>query len=541
MTQIESTLHHPTTYRLYELRVTTTVQRTSLSHINNKDRSSGKRLSTGVGYTSNGVNTVLAEMTSNDAHGDTSLGTVDIEDQASSPEATSPQQAPLQPYSGLSALLQAATSQLSDLADVAANISPSPPVVADRAVRAHTFPDKLMALCTDPGNSNSITFLPDGKFFAIRRSAFLRKIDTHFDGVITNFDEFLDLAENWGFSVIVDNGIAILRHPLFVAGDYNKCARIQYGESPEAVRMHALPDRARVVVSEDCFQSPKRRLSPGHLARRDFASAISARQKVHECGDGHGIDPAHLPSMERKTSTGTESEISVTTSGATEEDNIRSLALAITTDKLKIKTNHDNDNDPIHLVETAVTAATHEIVADAITSLLRDEGHSKETFFKHEKELSRSSIPGVIPVCKQIFSPSSSNEATKQTNSAPKKSFTKSSPPSRVVTNGSNTVETDGNSKPDAVQLENDSSLRPKPSTALRENTPSLKADVTPPMIQETPRIGGGISPGRDLPAQVLQSNCIASPLSTTPIAASLDTKIKNAPSSSASSSAVAM
>ena len=370
--------------------------RTWITYICNKDPSFGKTFNKSRGPSKQWSKTVLAEMMSNDAHGDTSLGTVDNEDQVSTPEATSPLLAPLQPYSGLSALIQAATSQLSDLADIAANISLAPPVVTDRTVHSPTFPDKLMTLCMDPGNSNSITFLPDGKFFAIRRSTFQHKIDIHFEGAISDFDGFLDLAENWGFSVIVDNGIAILRHPFFVAGDYHKCARIQYGESPEAVRMHALPDRARVVVSEDCFQSPKRRLSPGHLARRDFASAISARQKVHECGDGIGNDPANLPAMERKTSTGTESEMSVTTAAASEEDNIRSLALAITTDKLHIKTNHDNDNEPIHLVDTAVTAATHEIVADAITSLLRDEGHSKETFLKHEKELSRSSIPGVI-------------------------------------------------------------------------------------------------------------------------------------------------
>ena len=477
-------------------------------------------------------------MTINDEHGDTSLGTV--EDQASSPEATSPQQAPLQPYSGLSALIRAATSQLSDLAEVAANLCLSPPVVGDKADRYQNFPDKLMTLCTDPGNSNSITFLPDGKFFAIRRSTFQSKLDTHFNGDVANFDEFLDLAENWGFSAIVDNGIAILRHPCFVAGDYEKCARIRYGESPEEVRMHALPDRARSVVNEDCFQSPKRRLSQGHLARRDSVNSVSARQKVHESSDV-GNDPAHLASIERKSSTGAESEISAATAIVTEEDNIRSVALAITTEKLKIKTNHDNDYDPTHLVETAVTAATHEIVTDAITSLLRDESHSKETFLKHEKELSRSSIPGVIPVCKQIFSPASSNEVTLHTDSPHIKSFTKTSPPSRVVTNGSNIVETNANSKPAARDLRNDTSKRPVPCPHRQDNMPGFRADATPPIIQEPPSSSGDLSPVHDLPAQVLQPNCNALLPSTAPLVGTSDKKIMTTSPSSASLSAVAM
>jgi len=488
-----------------------------------------------------GVNTMLTEtMTTNDAHGDNSSGTADMEDQASSPEARSPQQAPLPPYSGLSALIQAATAQLSDLTDVAASRSTTnsssltPPEVSERGIRPQTFPDKLMTLCTDPGNSNSITFLPDGKFFAIRRSTFQQKLDAKFDGVVTNFDEFLDLAENWGFSAIIDNGIAILRHPCFVAGDYEKCARIRYGESPESVRMHALPDRARVVVNEDCFQSPKRRLSPGHLARRDSVSSVSSRHKVNESNEIDN-DPTNFTSVERKVSAGAESELSAAT--ATEEDNIRSMALAITTEKLKIKSNHEGEQDPEHLVETAVTSATHEIVADAITTLLRDEGHSKETFLKHEKELSRSSIPGVIPVCKQIFSPSSSNAASTTTQDGPTKSFAKTAPPSRVVTNGSTMVEVNGNSKPAAHQLHNDSSKRPASAPPTQGMPSSFEAEMTPPIIQVLPG-SGGVSPVHELPAQIIQPACNTALPSS---ASSAEPRIKTPSSTEASSSAVAM
>lgn len=473
------------------------------------------------------------KMTRNDAHGENSSGTVDMEDQASSPEASSPQQAPLPPYSGLSALIQAATAQLSDFTDEAVSkgtttSSLMPPVVSERAIRPQTFPDKLMTLCTDPGNSNSITFLPDGKFFAIRRNTFQQKLDANFDGVVNSFDEFLDLAENWGFSAIIDNGIAILRHPCFEAGDYEKCARIRYGESPESVRMHALPDRARIVVNEECVQSPKRRLSPGHLARRDSVSSVSSRQKVNESND-IGNDPTHSASNERKTSAGAESELSAAT--ATEEDNIRSMALAITTEKLKIKCNHEGEQDPEHLVETAVTSATHEIVTDAITTLLRDEGHSKETFLKHEKELSRSSIPGVIPVCKQIFSTSSSKAASKTTQECPTKSIAKSSLPSRVVTNGSTMAEANGNTKSAAHQMHNnDSSRRP---TSAQPTQGMMSSSNT-----EEPPVSGGDSPVHELPEQVLQPACSTSlPSSESPA----DPRIKATSATAASSSAVAM
>lgn len=101
---------------------------------------------------------------------------------------------------------------------------------------------------------------------------------------------------------------------------------------------------------------------------------------------------------------------------AMDEDSVRSVAKAIAADKISMHGGREASSTSQQssqqqkqakedgLVETAVTSATQEIVSEAIESLLRDEGHSKETFLKHEKELSRSSIPGVVPVCKQLFS-----------------------------------------------------------------------------------------------------------------------------------------
>ena len=56
------------------------------------------------------------------------------------------------------------------------------------------------------------------------------------------------------------------------------------------------------------------------------------------------------------------------------------------------------------LVDGAVEAATHTIVTDAIETLLFDEVHTRQTYKKHEKELSVSSLPGVVPISKQLFS-----------------------------------------------------------------------------------------------------------------------------------------
>jgi hypothetical protein len=56
-----------------------------------------------------------------------------------------------------------------------------------------------------------------------------------------------------------------------------------------------------------------------------------------------------------------------------------------------------------------VDNATHNIVTDAIETLLFDESHTRATYLKHEKELSTSSLPGVVPISKQLFSPSTSD------------------------------------------------------------------------------------------------------------------------------------
>ena len=107
-------------------------------------------------------------------------------------------------------------------------------------------------------------------------------------------------------------------------------------------------------------------------------------------------------------------------------DDFRSMALAITTEKLNLKCDSERKGDEENstpLIERALESTTHTIVTDAIESLLRDEGHTKETYLKHEKELSRSSLPGIVPLSKQLFSPK--DEVTNDEN--------KEAPPEEVT------------------------------------------------------------------------------------------------------------
>jgi hypothetical protein len=345
--------------------------------------------------------------------------------------------------SGLSALIQAATSQLGQLTDLASDprhrggdrqfytISSkhedgassdggerldaptrTPTMIPERDHRKQSFPELLMTLAMDPVNINVITFLPDGKFFVVRSKEFSEEIMVnYFD--ITTFEDFLELSHNWGFSRILQNlnctDIEVFRHPQFVKGEWDKCGNIKVGASPTELRVSALPDRARIeyTLSDDSAASgssavSKRRLSPGFLARCESeSSGTSQKQRIK---DNHDESPQlALQISESKVDSEAEDMCS-----RSRTDDVRSIALAITTEKLNLKCDAERKDDEENctpLIERAVESATHTIVTDAIESLLRDECHTKETYLKHEKELSRSSLPGVVPLSKQLFSP----------------------------------------------------------------------------------------------------------------------------------------
>jgi hypothetical protein len=211
-------------------------------------------------------------------------------------------------------------------------------------------------------------------------------------------------------------------------------------------------------------QQPKRRLSPGFLHQQEQEHNNGSSSKVQvvvtstDTSSGsigaNNDHPRSTTKNERKVSSGGESEYTSTTTteeslssttgttslpdmaaavdhdetndnsvtatatttehpspaaDGTNNNSIRSMALSIATEKLQIlssSSSQQNGTSSHHhrsLVDTAVTSCTYEIVTSAIECLLQDKKHSQIVYNKHEKELSRSSLPGLVPVCKQIF------------------------------------------------------------------------------------------------------------------------------------------
>ena len=220
--------------------------------------------------------------------------------------------------SGLSALIQAATSQFGNLVDDTAASShqdntqsdpytgvttddgassdggerqddtgkhtQTPVIVSEPDPMRHTFPELLMTLAIDPRNSDVIAFLPDGKFFALRVKDFTENVMKEFFSVST-FEEFLDLTNEWGFTKLLqdanETGIEVFRHPQFVRGDFVKCKGMKFGENPTTARVSALPEAARIdfTVSEESTVS-KRRLSPGFMKRRESESSTTMKRRL---------------------------------------------------------------------------------------------------------------------------------------------------------------------------------------------------------------------------------------------------------------------
>ena len=322
-------------------------------------------------------------------------------------------------------------------------------VASTTEARQQTFPEILMTVLEDSANANVATFLPDGQFFALRRKEFSETsmMSTYF--AAASFGEFLEKIHNWGFFRIIDHrtaaaaaasagdtedppdyssGIEIFRHPMFAKGDWERCSRICFGESPTDVRLSALPDRARIeytLSDESTLNASKRRLSPSHTRRASesslskqrlsstdihdvFDAAISKSESAETTStDASAKNTACTPSHHRPdAATTTENNVSSSPSLSVSkmEEDLRSLALAITTEKLDLKTDVDDDGDAsTPLIQKAVENATCTIVTDAIETLLRDEDHTRETYLKHERELSKSSLPGIVPISKQLF------------------------------------------------------------------------------------------------------------------------------------------
>ena len=310
--------------------------------------------------------------------------------------------------------------------------------------RKHSFPELIMTLAGKAANRDTIAFLPDGKFLAIRSQDFTDNVMGDYFAVST-FEEFIELANDWGFSRVVpllqshqnishENSshttpvadIEVFHHPHFVQGDWEKCTKIKFGESPQHARLHALPERTRIDLSAmEAASGPiKRRLSPGHLRRRaSEASAVSPQKLkldksliVSDADDTAGDDAPSPPPLVkcRSDSAGAESHNSTRQESRQSDDN-RSTALTIATERLHLK----DWDDPTWtgLIDRAVDSVTKTIVVDAIETLLNDEEHSRTIYRRHEGELSKSNLPGVTPISKQLFAEEDTRMATGTTTS----------------------------------------------------------------------------------------------------------------------------
>lgn len=417
-------------------------------------------------------------------------------------------------YSGLSALIQAATSQLSDLAETsnseanspkgsppllsspttptlegahlyldgtsswrindsgAATVTPLLTSVQDEGMgtRAKLYlPEVLMLLLANPANEDIVTFLPDGKYFAIRRLDFASELlNKHFQ--LTSFEDFLEEARGWGFIRVngnanedynstndnTNNGdcfesskrnsgtsmadIYVFRHPHFEKDKPIDMGKIWFRHRdatkfPKHPKENAKP---RIVLEQTVnseVNSTKRQLSPS-TSNRDYEENRQ-RLRIESKSSSVDTDPFLLSGSSGDQPTQLRRRSSL---------ELRGVAQAITASKLQLNnsrevakeddSSHQNlpmiydaagtgypRNGPDHksaqperrqstsssLVDGGVETATQNIVTDAIEALLFDEGHTRETYHRHEKELSVSSLPGVVPISKQLFSASDNN------------------------------------------------------------------------------------------------------------------------------------
>jgi hypothetical protein len=394
--------------------------------------------------------------------------------------------------SGLSALIEAATSQLGLLAETAdqesegshltsmdgengsaasSEIATSPPfgpsskppmIVPDheRKNGKLSFPEQLMTLLMDPKNEDVVTFLPDGKYFAIRMKEFSDiLLYKHFH--LTTFEEFLELIRGWGFARVNSNNksnnedvsgdesihsdsncsrdsIHVFRHPHFKRNHPVNMHKLRFGSKKHA---HQAVDTARVIGAvpsiavdarnasphrqqsqpksdDQATNSSKRRLSPSHTRRNTADLVMKEQRPRHNSQNDTLMEDTSQVILAAVSVSQDTSDCHPQPRRSSIE--LRGAAEAIASSKLKLRScemaedcNGTTTRAPgrrqerristASLVEGGVVAATHTIVTDAIETLLFDEKHTRETFKRHETELSTSSLPGVIPISKQLF------------------------------------------------------------------------------------------------------------------------------------------
>lgn len=396
-------------------------------------------------------------------------------------------------YSGMSALIQAATSQLSDLAEtsISDTNSPegSPPLLSNPTTPtldgAHLylddpssrhgysmgiatvtpgatsiegerlgtstklyFPEVLMLLLTNPANEDIVTFLPDGKYFALRGMEFSRDLlHKHFQ--LSSFEDFLEEARGWGFIRVNGNTSS---------DNYSSTDNANNGDCEESHEQNTEASKDDIYVFRHPYFERYRPIDMGKMRRqmkmktrldREEGDSNKRQLPTSSCEDFE----VHRQRLRTDSNSSPVATNPILFSGISSDQpgqlrrrsslELRGVAQAITTSKLHLNNsiecvndsdddNRDCANGTVHsrigpggtrhkqerrlsttsLVDGGVETATQNIVTDAIEALLFDEGHTRETYSRHEKELSISSLPGVVPISKQLFSANDDSNAT---------------------------------------------------------------------------------------------------------------------------------
>ena len=413
-------------------------------------------------------------------------------------------------YSGLSALIQAATSQLSDLTatstlgenspeglppfffnpttqaleganlglneklltngneSVTATVTPPISLKREKGPGSNQtkfyFPEILMLLLANPANEDIVTFLPDGKYFAIRKLKFASELlPKYFQ--LNGFEDFLEETRGWGFIRVNGNtnedwpseetnignsndssqnkggksnsDIYVFRHPHFSENQPVDMGKIRF-RNRHTMKCKANDffspideTKPRLIIEQNIsseVHSFKRQLSPS-MTSNNFEDN---RQRLRIESMSVNVDPLFVP--------GSSLERSAQQLKGRSSSELQNAVQAIIASKLHLNNSSevkkedysiDNDSPMISIVDNAlhpkrkldyasphpqgsdfntsslvdggVESATQNIMTDAIEALLFDENHTRETYNRHEKELSLSSLPGVVPISKQLF------------------------------------------------------------------------------------------------------------------------------------------
>ncbi|OEU07100.1 hypothetical protein FRACYDRAFT_251801 [Fragilariopsis cylindrus CCMP1102] len=369
-----------------------------------------------------------------------------------------------------------------------------------------TFPMLLMNLLSNPAYEDIVTFLPDGKYFAIRRVDFTDLL-LYNNFHLISFNDFLELIIRWGF-IRVNNGnsinskadhgnndnnnnnssnhkadIYVFRHPHFGMNQPVDMNKIKVRNVDMALLREELTNTSSssysknqksVETTNTNNNNNKRQLSKDfyHHQRSRSSSSSSTNDDKSTMMTPILLDPIYLASSSNENYRDQTAQQQQLRRRSSLE--LRSVAQAITASKLQLlhgcggelvkesdigsKNDYPDDNSsaPYHhcaadqqqerrqsttstnLVNGGVETATQNIVTDAIEALLFDESHTRDTFMRHEKELSVSSLPGVVPISMQLFSENNNDDGKSSDTSS-------SSSPSNYNDGGSKRNKSLGN------------------------------------------------------------------------------------------------